>query len=65
MTSGPVEARWEPPQTLPSDAELEEKFHWLVEPVLGPHNTQMIASMIWELEKLEGMGRLIEYCVRN
>ena len=65
LTSGPVEARWERPHTLPSDAELEEKFCWLVDPLLGSRNTQMIASMTWELEKVEGMRRLIDYCVRN
>ena len=35
LSSGRVEAQWEPPDPLPTDAELEDKFVWLVEPVLG------------------------------
>jgi hypothetical protein len=65
FTSGPVEASWEPPHSLPSDAELEEKFYWLVDPLLGSPNTKMITSLTWELEKAEGMHHLIDYCVRN
>ena len=30
--SGRVEAPWEPPDALPSDADLENKFRWLTEP---------------------------------
>ena len=49
--SGAVEARWEPPDTLPSDAELTEKFHWLVDPVIGPQRANDLADRIRQFEK--------------
>ena len=33
--SGRIEALWEPPDTLPSDSELEAKFLWLTGPIIG------------------------------
>lgn len=62
FNSGPVEAMWEPPDTLPSDSELEEKFHWLVDPVLGQEKTDPLAALIWDLDKMEDLSILINYC---
>lgn len=48
--SGPVEARWEPPDALPSDDELREKFLWLAGPVLGPQRAHELLQLIWQFE---------------
>jgi len=48
--SGRIEALWEPPDTLPTDAELEAKFRWLVNPVLGGRRCDQLLSTIWRLE---------------
>ena len=64
FNSGPVEAMWEPPDTLPSDSELEEKFHWLVDPVLGQEKTDPLAALIWDLDKMEDLSILINHCLK-
>lgn len=64
FNSGPVEAMWEPPDTLPSDSELEEKFHWLVDPVLGQEKTDTLAALIWDLDKMEDLNILINHCLK-
>ncbi len=64
FNSGPVEAMWEPPDTLPSDSELEEKFHWLVDPVLGQEKADPLAALIWDLDKMEDLNILINHCLK-
>ncbi len=64
FNSGPVEAMWEPPDTLPSDSELEAKFHWLVDPVLGQEKTDPLAALIWDLDKMEDLSVLINHCLK-
>ncbi len=56
------QAQWEPPDTLPTDAELEQKFRWLVEPVLGEARTGELVELIWEFEGVEEARKLIEVC---
>jgi len=63
FSSGRIEAKWEPPDSLPTDDELEKKFHWLIEPVLGRQRTRRLVSMIWEFEKLEQVKDFIVCCV--
>jgi 2-methylcitrate dehydratase PrpD len=65
LTSGPVQPLWEPPNGLPADAELEEKFVGIVEPVLGPQKVQEITRMIWDFEKMDGIKLLINGCIRG
>lgn len=60
--SGVMSARWEPPDTLPSDDELVEKFYSLVEPVVGAEQTRAIESMIWEFEACADVRSLINLC---
>jgi len=50
LQSGRMEALWEPPDTLPTDAELEDKFRWLVGPVLGRRKCDQLVSAIWTME---------------
>jgi 2-methylcitrate dehydratase PrpD len=63
ISSGTVEASWEPPGALPSDSELEQKFFRLVEPVLDASRTEGIVSMIRRLDEVDDMGRLIGACL--
>ena len=65
LSSGRVGPMWEPPDDLPTDADLEKKFIALVEPVLDTHKTQDIARMIWNLEKMDGVKPLITSCIRD
>jgi 2-methylcitrate dehydratase PrpD len=65
LSSGRVEPMWEPPDDLPTDADLEKKFIALVEPVLDTHKAQEIAKMIWNLDKMDGMKPLITSCIRD
>lgn len=62
--SGPVEAMWEPPDTLPSDRELQDKFHRLVTPVLGEGKTKQIEDLIQDVENLETMNTLVALCIQ-
>jgi len=64
FTSGRMQPRWEPPDTLPSDGELEDKFRWLVAPVLGERATADLAARIWTLETLAAIAPLIHACCR-
>ncbi|MEP7358501.1 MAG: MmgE/PrpD family protein, partial [Anaerolineales bacterium] len=56
------QARWEWPDTLPSDAELERKFEMLVSPVLGDRTAEL-AELIWTFERAGNASALIRLCV--
>ncbi|MEM8505936.1 MAG: hypothetical protein AAF716_22635 [Cyanobacteria bacterium P01_D01_bin.1] len=58
LESGITSARWEPPN-IPSDDELVEKFHTLVDPVIGSETARTIESMIWEFERCDSVRSLI------
>lgn len=49
--SGRIEALWEPPDTLPSDDELEEKFLWLTGPVVGKLKAKHLMEQIWSAHR--------------
>lgn len=57
------QAAWEPPDSLPSDADLEAKFRWLAEPVLGDRQTSALVDVIWSFEEIENARTLIDLCV--
>ena len=61
--SGPVEARWEPPDTLPTDTELKEKFIWLAGPVLGQYQAHELLQLIWQFEKAADARQLIRLSI--
>ena len=63
--SGAVEARWEPPDTLPRDDELREKFIWLAEPVLGQQQAHELLQLIWQFEEASDGRRLITLSVSD
>ena len=57
--SGAVEARWEPPDTLPSDDELREKFLWLAGPVLGDTRAKDLMGLIWTFDQVPDARKLV------
>ncbi len=63
--SGRIEALWEPPDTLPTDAELEAKFRWLVEPVLGVRPCRELVSVIWHFDSQSEARTLIRLCQKT
>ena len=65
FTSGRMEPRWEPPDTLPTDDELEAKFRWLVTPVLGESRCAELVDLIWNFEKEHRADVLIRLCRKD
>ncbi len=65
FSSDTIEAPWEPPDNLPSDSEIEEKFHGLVDPILGVQQTHQLCSLIWNLDNCHNIQELIGLCVKG
>jgi 2-methylcitrate dehydratase PrpD len=65
FSSGTIEARWEPPDDPPSDANLEEKFTWLVTPVLGIEQSRKLCALIWRLDEYDNVETLVDLCVKR
>ena len=63
--SGPVEAKWEPPDTLPGDGALEKKFLWLASPVMGEENAAALVRLIWEFDQCASIFPLLSRCTPN
>ncbi len=61
--SNPMEAIWEPPNTLPGDDALEKKFFWLASPVIGEENTTALVHLIREFDQCESIDALLGRCV--
>ena len=59
LRSGRVEAQWEPPDSLPSDAELEAKFLWLTTPILGKLGAETLATAIRSAERWPSLDAII------
>ncbi|MCP3954244.1 MAG: MmgE/PrpD family protein [Desulfobacterales bacterium] len=57
-----MEPRWEPPDTLPTDAELEAKFRWLVTPVLGVSSAECLIETIFAPELVTPARELVSLC---
>lgn len=51
FSSGIMSARWDLHTTLPTDRELEDKFFWLVSPVLGKTNADALKNLIMNFER--------------
>jgi 2-methylcitrate dehydratase PrpD len=65
FASGRMGPRWEPPDTLPTDEELETKFHWLSDPVLGEYRCDELARLIWNFEQEPRADVLIHLCKKD
>ena len=62
ISSGRIEALWEPPDTLPSDSDLEEKFLWLTGPVIGKMRSRHLMEQIWSADRWTSIEPLIDGC---
>jgi 2-methylcitrate dehydratase PrpD len=60
--SGRIEALWEPPGTLPTDAELEAKFSWLTGPVIGKVGAQRLVEQIWSADQWTSIDPIFDGC---
>jgi len=58
LASGRTEAKWQPPDT-PTDAELDAKFRWLVEPLLGAEAAAGLSQQIWTLAERADSGSFL------
>jgi 2-methylcitrate dehydratase PrpD len=65
FSSGTVEARWEPPDTLPADEELQDKFLRLAEPVLGGQRSQELVARIWKFDRAHDAPLLADLSIRQ
>jgi len=63
--SGRIEALWEPPDTLPTDEELETKFHGLVSPILGESRCNELERVIWNFDQNHSAHVLIHLCGKS
>lgn len=61
--SGRIEALWEPPDTLPTDLDLENKFYWLIVPVLGKMRAEKLVEQIWSADQLTSIDPIIDGCL--
>ena len=57
--SGEVEARWDAGEP-PSDEELINKFHWLVQEVLPDDRAARLEKMIWQCPELPDASGLLD-----
>ena len=60
--SGVMGARWEA-TCPPSDNELENKFNWLVEPVLGKGKADRLGETIFSLDQANDLDEFFSLCV--
>jgi len=60
FSSGRIEALWEPPDTLPSDADLQQKFLWLTAPIIGRDAACKLAEQIWSADRWADIHPIID-----
>jgi 2-methylcitrate dehydratase PrpD len=60
--SGRIEALWEPPDSLPSDTDLEAKFLWLTGPVIGHGKAKKMIETIRMADRLTSIDPIIDGC---
>ncbi len=63
FTSGVMSARWDA-TCPPEDRELEAKFTWLAEPVLGKSKTEKLCGAVMGLERVENLDGFFSLCMR-
>jgi len=63
FSSGVMSARWDTHSTLPTDLELENKFLWLVSPVLSKTKAESLVSLIRDFDQEERLDKLFDLCV--
>ncbi len=63
--SGQMSARWDIHTTLPTDQELEDKFLWLVSPVLGKSNATALKNLVMNFNREKNLDKLINLCTHQ
>jgi 2-methylcitrate dehydratase PrpD len=63
--SGRMQPRWEPPDALPTDGELQAKFDRLVQPVIGKGRCQALNDRILRFEDENRAKVLVRLCSKN
>jgi 2-methylcitrate dehydratase PrpD len=59
VTAHACRPTWEPPDTLPSDRDLEQKFQRLVAPVCGRARAAQMAECVWQFDALPDLHSLL------
>jgi 2-methylcitrate dehydratase PrpD len=62
FSSGRMEPRWEPPDTLPTDGELGEKFLSLAGPVIGEKRGRDLIERVWSAEQWGSLHPIFDSC---
>ncbi len=62
FSSGVMSARWDLHTTLPTDPELEDKFLWLVSPVLGKSKATVLKNLVANFDQEKNLDKLIGLC---
>jgi 2-methylcitrate dehydratase PrpD len=62
FSSGVMSARWDTHTILPTDQELEDKFLWLVSPVLGKSNATDLKNLVMNFNREKNLNKLINLC---
>lgn len=65
FVSGTMSARWDPHTTFPTDTELEDKFLWLVTPVIGKEQAMSVKRLVWNFDQEKNINRLIDLTIRK
>lgn len=63
FSSGVMSARWDTHSTLPTDRELENKFLWLVSPVIGKTKAESLVNLIRNFDREETLDELFNLSV--
>jgi hypothetical protein len=59
LDSGLVEGGLSYPPVGWDQGRMEEKFHWLVDPVLGEKRADRLIELVWSFEDQAGINELI------
>ncbi len=62
--SGLVGPKWNK-ECPPTDTELEGKFRWLAEPVMGKPRTDELIETVWNMENVSDVSELICLCIKT
>ena len=63
FSSEAVGPLWEPPDGLPTDDELVEKFRRLTTPVLGSEKSRRLEDFIWAIDRASNIAPLFQLTV--
>jgi len=60
LDSGLVEGGFAYPPPGWDRTRMEEKFHWLVDPVLGKNRADELVNLVWSFDKQPGVAQLVQ-----